>query len=1030
MELDGHLLNPIQRAEQQAHIPTCPFCQADLQLYQELKTQAIQRWPAVKSPVALDKVLRGAKRHAGLQRLTLPLRAAIWVGFALLMLVLFRWIFTNINPAPAILPPSSPTPISSTPESTPTAILNETVKIPVEPLWRGETNDRGSWSPEDDYLFIPLLDTPPPGGDRRTTSLHFISAATGEDCPASETFLGPLGYQNYAWLDNERVLFIDKEGRVFLFTRCQPGSQDISDLFEEALVRVAMPDINQELASPGSLLLEAPSAYWLLDPVTLQAHPLADPVPSPEQADSFAWIPSGHRISVIQPVAGKPELSHLVLLDLDSGQVLRSMEIEASTEEQAPLVEWLGPERPFIWSMASDGPLMIDLSANPPQQIHVLPELFELNMVYPDDISSMGVFYSPAYGSYHIVVHTNLPDDKSIYLYHGEDGKAEKLAGDRQVLMILPGDQLMPLIPMQDTPTYDDEYDLVWVDRPEQPPIHLQVSGHTPRNYPNLQSRLRPGGTGILFGSTQGISLVGLPGGDTQAFWQLTGAENATLPTLLLTPDGLGLIVFASSNGSEGQDSLVYWLSLAGTPTRQVIGTQQLPAATPTHQVLASPQSPAITSTPQVIDATQSPAASPIPQVFGDPVAQISTYITLTIVSKDDPSHAHWVDYFGGSVDIDGDILVAGAPLWNSPGEADGAAYVYRRSADGDWQAEATLIASDRDDGFQYDQFFGESIAVNGTVIAVGAPGYDDPQAGDNIGAVYIYEYDGHSWVETTKLTSSRHAPGAKIGRMLAYDGNLLAASGSLEAGYVAIFQRETDGWREMADVPVPPSSDGNPYVLLDLYGDTLAVSTITWKDTSAPNEYRPLKRTGIVTLYERDGDQWIQNFQTPPQEVSLYKMYGEGPFGLPVSLGGEADKANLLAVGKPGFPESGRESGSVAIYERGEQGWVPQTELVLAPGEQVPGALPFFSEPGATYFGAFVDFEGNRLAVISTFANTVYIFEHQGSGWVYRYRITTGAVLWDDFQRRTVAMNGNELLLGSPGELGGGYIAVFKLPP
>ena len=42
-------------AELQAHIPTCPFCQADLQLYQGLRAQASQRWPAATSPVALGQ---------------------------------------------------------------------------------------------------------------------------------------------------------------------------------------------------------------------------------------------------------------------------------------------------------------------------------------------------------------------------------------------------------------------------------------------------------------------------------------------------------------------------------------------------------------------------------------------------------------------------------------------------------------------------------------------------------------------------------------------------------------------------------------------------------------------------------------------------------------------------------------------------------------------------------------------------------------------------------------------------------------
>jgi hypothetical protein len=268
-------------------------------------------------------------------------------------------------------------------------------------------------------------------------------------------------------------------------------------------------------------------------------------------------------MSVLQPIAGKPEFSRLVLLDLDSGQVLRSMEIEASNEGRAPLIEWLGPERPFVWSFGVGGPLMVDLSVDPPKQVRVLPELFGLNlMTYPDQISSMGVFYSSVDGGYHIVAHVNLPEDKSIYLYHGENGQVEKLAGDRNVMMILPGDQRMPLELWQDTPTYDDSYDLVRVDAADQPQTPLQVSGHIPRKSPNLQSRLLPGSKRMLFGSTQGISLVGLPGGETLAFWQLVGAETSTLPTLSLAPNGRALIAVAHLNDSQIPDSPLYWLSL------------------------------------------------------------------------------------------------------------------------------------------------------------------------------------------------------------------------------------------------------------------------------------------------------------------------------------------------------------------------------------------------------------------------------------------------------------------------------------
>lgn len=418
--------------------------------------------------------------------------------------------------------------------------------------------------------------------------------------------------------------------------------------------------------------------------------------------------------------------------------------------------------------------------------------------------------------------------------------------------------------------------------------------------------------------------------------------------------------------------------------------------------------------------------AVPTPQVFESPAEQISTGTLLSSEGRED------YDYFSGSLDIDGDVLVAGAPRWNRPpGEGAGTAYVFCRSSEGEWRTEAVLIASDRDDGFQYDQHFGESVGVSGMVVAVGAPGADDPQAGDNTGAVYIFEYDGRAWVETAKLIPSRLVPGARIGSALAFDGDTLAVSGYPEAGSVYIFQREAGRWREMAQVPVPSSPDGEPYyVLLDLYGDTLALSTFTVQPLKERGEDQPLRRAGIVTLYERAGNGWKQTFQTAPQEAYVPFIRTETPIGIPVSLGGEAGKASLLAVGKSGFPGSGRDYGSVAIYERGDRGWVPQAELRLAPGEPVPGARTFFApDPGAAFFGASVDVEGNRLAVIATFANTVYVFERQGPDWIYRFRLIPFADAGDDFQRRIVIMSGNSLLMGSPGDLGGGTIFVFHLP-
>ncbi|MCP4251192.1 MAG: hypothetical protein GY778_29500, partial [bacterium] len=72
-----------------------------------------------------------------------------------------------------------------------------------------------------------------------------------------------------------------------------------------------------------------------------------------------------------------------------------------------------------------------------------------------------------------------------------------------------------------------------------------------------------------------------------------------------------------------------------------------------------------------------------------------------------------------------------GAPHHWSGGARGGSALVYLRNDEGTpddasddtWEHQATLIASDP----LYDAEFGDSVAIDGDTIVVGAPGYGEP---------------------------------------------------------------------------------------------------------------------------------------------------------------------------------------------------------------------------------------------------------------------------------------------------------------
>jgi hypothetical protein len=131
-------------------------------------------------------------------------------------------------------------------------------------------------------------------------------------------------------------------------------------------------------------------------------------------------------------------------------------------------------------------------------------------------------------------------------------------------------------------------------------------------------------------------------------------------------------------------------------------------------------------------------------------------------------SNAEGNDWFGYSVAISGSTIVVGAryedsnqtTITNNDGTAStnnsaltsGAVYVFKRDGSGNWIQDAYLKASNAE---AYDEF-GDSVAISGSTIVVGAYGEDSNQttitnadgqpqhpdndsAGDS-GAVYIFK--------------------------------------------------------------------------------------------------------------------------------------------------------------------------------------------------------------------------------------------------------------------------------------------------
>ena len=141
------------------------------------------------------------------------------------------------------------------------------------------------------------------------------------------------------------------------------------------------------------------------------------------------------------------------------------------------------------------------------------------------------------------------------------------------------------------------------------------------------------------------------------------------------------------------------------------------------------------------------------------------------------------LDYFGWSVDLDGDRAVIGARDGESLTDPfswdEGAAYVFER-AGGVFSQVARLEASDASasDGFGY------SVAVSGDRVVVGSP--DQDALGNNAGACYLFERNGlGAWIETEKILATDGQAGDIVGRAVGLSGDraVLGARGDDDQG-------------------------------------------------------------------------------------------------------------------------------------------------------------------------------------------------------------------------------------------------------
>lgn len=311
---------------------------------------------------------------------------------------------------------------------------------------------------------------------------------------------------------------------------------------------------------------------------------------------------------------------------------------------------------------------------------------------------------------------------------------------------------------------------------------------------------------------------------------------------------------------------------------------------------------------------------------------------------------AIYQDQLGFSVDMDGDVIVAGAPHYDptfASSRGPGAVYVFRRNdggtpsdrSDDTWVQEARLVAPNGLRG----ELFGYSVAISGNVIVAGRPGFNE--------TAEVFEWDGTSWQHEATLLGRDPEDWHEFGSVVDVDRDRVVVGASrnpdIGTGIAYVFGRTGDAWVEEAQLV--PEDHTSP----DDFGSSVSIAG-RYIAVGAPY-------IGMSYVFVRLGTAWVQQDSfsaTQPPQPAL------GTFGSDVRIDGRLFVSS--AAGQPwGY-----------LFERDHSQWV-QADGLRGSGELLGAANVALGAPFAIVSRNIYVVRDRRS--LSDFARLQHCFAEEG---------------------------------------------------
>lgn len=342
------------------------------------------------------------------------------------------------------------------------------------------------------------------------------------------------------------------------------------------------------------------------------------------------------------------------------------------------------------------------------------------------------------------------------------------------------------------------------------------------------------------------------------------------------------------------------------------------------------------------------------------------------------PSDRATDDFFGGSLCIQGDFAFVGASGQDEDSagvkfEKDaGMVYVFKRNNNDEWLEFARLTASDR----KAEDDFGNSIAVSGDYLVVGALNEDEDANGNNpitnAGSVYIFKYDKltDKWKQAQKIVASDRGVEDNFGWSVAINGDYLIVGAPLEnddvngnnslinAGSAYVYKKDNTGkWTFLRKILPDFRTIGS------WFGASVAISSKQTIVIGAAQHKLDTSNTlslnsaGSAYIFEPQGSNWKQ-----VKQLVADKRETGGVFGVSVAI-----LNDLVLIGsRSSYDENGLKSisgaGALYSFEKNKNGEWKKTKKTVASDRN-----------GDDYFGLSIAIDKDNILVGSHFDDEDY---------------------------------------------------------